>query len=86
MGVKIQLPQGGNSVGAATRVFNDSGSEITDIDAISINIIKDKIVQAEFTIDVHEIEQMENIHALLSTVTIEQIALLHGFSLTPLPV
>jgi len=85
MGVKIVLPQGGNSVGAGTRIFNDSGSEISGISKIKISIEPDEIVQAEFTVDIHAMEQMDNIHALLSTATIEQVALLHGYELVPLP-
>jgi hypothetical protein len=68
-------------VGNFTKVFNDSGSEISNITEINLNISPDKIVTATVEVSVDSSSELDNIHALLGTETLKQIADLHGYEL-----
>ena len=87
MTVTIKLPKGerGQPVaGHYTKVFAHNGSEITGVSHIAIDIRPDEVVQA--TVDVHldSNSTLDNVHALLGTETLEQIAKMHGYRLVPI--
>lgn len=83
MTVKIQLPNNDEiKCGWKAKVFSSTGDEITDITSIDIRIRPDEIVTATIDISVSELESMDNVHAMLGTETLKDIAMLHGFSLT----
>jgi hypothetical protein len=85
MTITIVLPEGeGVKVGTGTTVFNHKGDEIKNITNIKLEIGLDLIVYARVEIAVGSIENMDNIHALLGTETLEQIAGLHGFKMVPI--
>lgn len=86
MTVKIILPEvAGESTGVGTRVFNDRGDEISGVSSINISIEPESIVTATMEVYVGSIECMEGVHALLGTETLQQIATMHGYELTPKP-
>ncbi len=72
---------GGLIAGNSTHVFTESGTEIENITAIDISIRPDEIVTATVDVSVDSRDDMENIHALLGTKTLHQIAAMHGFRL-----
>ncbi len=67
--------------GHGTHVFTEAGAEIKNITAIDISIKPDEIVTATVDVSVDSRDDMENIHALLGTKTLHQIAAMHGFTL-----
>ena len=82
MTIKIQLPEcDGIKLGSPTRVFTDDGIEITDITSINVSILPDCFVTATIDVCVNSIEDMDNIHALLGTKTLECIAEMHGYKM-----
>lgn len=85
MTIKISLPKikEGNEVktGIGTKVFNDKGDEVTNVTSVDIHVSGDSIITATMDIAVGSIDEMDNIHALLGTETLEQIAALHGYEL-----
>ncbi len=85
MTISIKLPKNTNednvAVGCHTKVFNDKGDEIENIMSINISIEPDNIVKATVEVCVDSRSDMENIHALLGTKTLHQIAAMHGFTL-----
>lgn len=80
MTISIKLPNDLNT-GCGTEVFNRDGVKIEDITKININIEADAFVYATVEVAINELSQMDNIHTLLGTKTLEGIALLHGFKL-----
>jgi len=79
MGIKITLPKGDDLItGAGTKVFNNKNQEISDITNIDINIDAKCFVTAKVDVYIESIEGMDNIHALLGTKTLQDIAELHG--------
>ena len=85
MTIKIVFPGDGNGVMTAngTKVFNHKGDEIKDVTNVNISIALDEVVTA--TIDVaFAAENMDNIHAMLGTKTLEEIATAHGCCLSPM--
>lgn len=79
MGVKIELPKcDGAKTGVGTKVYSDSGSEITGISSIDISIKPDCFITAVIDVELNSVDNMDNIHALLGTNTLDQIAELHG--------
>jgi len=83
MTISIILPKTKSGVvtGAGTKVFNDSGSEINNITGISLNIAVNDFVTATIEVNVNSCSELDNIHALLGTETLRQIADLHGYEL-----
>ncbi len=84
MTIKIELKKEGSSgicSGRSTRVFNDKGSEIKNITSINILIDPNAIVTATVDVRVSSLTEMENIHALLGTKTLHDIAKLHNYEL-----
>lgn len=79
MTIKIVLPQDNDDVMCCmgTKVFCGD-TEIHDVTSIKIDINPDLILCAKIEVAISSIENMDNIHALLGTKTLEQIALLHG--------
>ncbi len=67
--------------GHGAHVFTESGTEIENITAIDISIRPDEIVTATMEVAVDSRADMENIHALLGTKPLHQIAAMHGFTL-----
>ncbi len=82
MGIKIVLPNSsgdcGITAGYGTKVYNDEGQEIDDITAIDIRIRPDSVVEATVEVAVNNKQEMDNVHALLGTKTLEDILKLHG--------
>ncbi len=89
MTISIKLPEQPEYTGGvremigghSTKVFNEDGTEINHITAIDISIRPDEIVTATVEVAVDSRDDMENIHALLGTTTLHQIAAMHGFRL-----
>lgn len=89
MTIKIQLPEipvkntGVQQVAAGwqAKVFSEDGAEIKDITSIDISIRLDEIVTATIDVYINKIENMDNVHALLGTKTLHDIAKLHGYEL-----
>lgn len=86
MTIKIQLPNNDEiKCGWKAKVFSSTGDEIVDITSIDIRIRPDEIVAATIEISVSELESMDNVHAMLGTETLKDIARLHGFDLVRIP-
>ena len=87
MTVKIVLPElydkSKLQIAAGTKVFNHEGAEIENITSIDIRIRPDEIIEATINVAIDRVTEFDNIHALLGTDTLEQIAELHGLSLHP---
>lgn len=84
MTISIVLPKpGGLRTGHGTRVFNEDGVEIKEVTRIDMVIESDCIVTAKIDVAINTIEDMDNIHALLGTETLEQIAKIHGCEFIP---
>jgi hypothetical protein len=82
MTIKIVLPESeGVRTCIGTKIFNDEGCEITNIERIRLDLNPDSFITAVVDVCVSSIDNMDNIHALLGTETLEQIADLHGFKL-----
>ena len=87
MTIKIVLPKptsdkDGVVAGWGTKVFNDKDSEIKNITGINLKIMPDEIVSATIDVAVSSNTDLSNIHALLGTNTMKEIADLHGYDLT----
>ena len=80
MTISIKLPESNKALG--TRVFNSNGVEITDVKSIDVKFRVDDAITATLEVFVHDLGDMENVHALLGTKTLEHIVKLHGYKLT----
>ena len=66
MTIKIVLPEGkGLKQCQGTRVFTESGHEIEGVSRIKIEIIGDCMLQAEMTVSVSSIENLDGIEGVL---------------------
>ena len=85
MSITIKLPEttkGGDCIlGLGTKVFTDKGEEVEGITSINVNIETGSIVTATVNVSLTAAEDMKNIHALLGTDTLEQVAEMHGMKL-----
>lgn len=85
MTISIVLPEGdGLKVGRGTKVLNSDGVEIEAVCCIEISLPLDDVITAKVTVAIDKIENMNNIHALLGTKTLEDIAKLHGCEFKPI--
>ena len=86
MTIKIKLLQDDcaqSSIG--TRVYNQDGKEIEDVTGLKVGFPFGGRVTATIEVCVADIVNMDNIHALLGTSTLEQIATLHGKVMSDAP-
>jgi len=86
MTIRIELPKfskNKNDIRTAygTKVFNSDGKEIKDVTSIKMCIDADSILYATLEVAVLGFDNMDNIHALLGTKTLEEIASLHGYEI-----
>lgn len=81
MTISIELIQDGLQTGLGTKVFNDKGDEIKNITSINISIQPDDVVMATVEVAIGSLDGMGDIHAMLGTETLKQIASLHGYDL-----
>ena len=66
MTIKIVLPEGdGIKACQGTRVFTESGHEIEGVNRIKIDIRSDCILEAEMTVSVSSIENLDGIEGVL---------------------
>ena len=82
MTIRIKTPEDGTTNG--TTVFNSDGVEIKGVTSIDIAVRLNSLVAATLEIEMIQSVDMENIHALLGTETLECIAKLHGYKLRKL--
>lgn len=69
MAIKIVLPEGkGIKTGKGTKVFTDSGIEITGISHMTIEITPDEFITAKILVPVESIENLEGIAVLLPQI------------------
>jgi hypothetical protein len=62
MTIKVVLPEGkGPKSSWGTKVFTESGHEIKGVTRINIEMLPDCIVQAQFTVEVSNLENFEGI-------------------------
>jgi len=66
-----------------TRVYTSQGCEVHNITSININYSLNEVVTATVEVALDTSEDMGNIHALLGTQTLEQIAKLHNCRFIP---
>lgn len=86
MTISIELPEGdGLRVGRGTKVFNSDGVEIEGVCDIEISLPIDGAITAKVTVAIDKIENMNNIHALLGTKTLEDVAKIHGCEIIKKP-
>jgi len=79
MTIKIVLPdEDGVKTCNGTKVFGDKGNEISGVESIKIHMQSGSMLTAEVGVYIGSIDNMDNIHALLCTETLEQVAALHG--------
>jgi hypothetical protein len=84
MTIKIVLPKsekGQATPVIGTKIYTENGSEINGFIGINIHTDIGDNVTATIDVVVDDIKGMDNVHALLGTKTLEQIAALHGFAL-----
>ena len=74
------------AAGWQTKVFSEDGVEIKDITSINISIQPDEIISATIDVSINKIENMDNIHVMLGTKTLHDIAKLHGWELKRTPI
>lgn len=86
MTVKIVLPEPSDKSGiqtsVGTKVFNHEGAEIENITSIDIRIRPNEIIEAKINVYVNSETDLDNVHALLGTETLEQVAAMHSFELS----
>lgn len=70
--------------GNDVKVFNGKGDEIDGVISIDVNMSVNSIITATMDVHVGSIERMDDIHALLGTETLDQIAELHGYKMVAL--
>jgi len=87
MPINIKLPDKGEDITTVigTRVTTTDGTEIEGVTRIRIDWTADMIAEATIDVDVMPGMTLENVHALLSTETLEQIAEMHGYDLVEKP-
>lgn len=81
MTVKIVLPSGsGPKVCSGTKVFTDTGQEITDISRIEMDLRPDCIIEAKISVNVLAVDNFEA-HPLLSRESLVEAAERYGLDL-----
>jgi hypothetical protein len=66
MTIKIVLPEGeGKRPCQGTRVYTESGEEIKDVVQIKMNMLPDSIIEAEVTVPVSSIENLNGIEGIV---------------------
>lgn len=95
MTIKIVLPKPKDigpscfnmaQTGVGTGIFNHEGQEIKNISSLDMHISPDAIITATIEVAVSGLSEMDNIHALLGSKTLKEIADLHGYDLVPKPI
>lgn len=86
MTVTIKLPDGKQGITPVhgTRVYTETGAKVQDISRIRLDWQADQVAEATFDIALKPGTTLENVHVLLGTETLEQIAEMHGYTLTPI--
>lgn len=79
--IKLPSPDGGVTSTTGTRVFNHEGREITEITRIRVDWGVDECAYATIDVAVNGGTTLDNVHALLGTETLEQVAEMHGYRL-----
>ena len=85
MTVKIVLPEseeGQATPVIGTKIYAENGQEVKDVFGLDIHTEIGGDVTATIDVLIESIAGMNNVHALLGTKTLEQIAELHGLGLT----
>ena len=84
MTVKIVLPEseeGQATPVIGTKIYAENGQEVKGVLGLDIHTEIGGNVTATIDVLIEDISGMDNVHALLGTETLEQIAELHGFAL-----